>query len=178
VVTIGSVGHRKGHFEILKAIPQVVAENNSVRFVFVGGEEQPGELAQVQDAAHREKLDQWVRFTGERDRNDVPAFLGIADVFLLPSFFEGVPITIIEAMRSAVPVVSTRVAGIPDLIENGVSGLLINPGAPREIAEAVLSLSRDDNLRRKLAEGGKASFDEKFEFSKGNAELKELYGRM
>jgi glycosyltransferase involved in cell wall biosynthesis len=178
VLTVGSVGYRKGHFEILKAVPQVVAENNSVRFVFVGGEEQPGELAQVQEMAHREKLNQWVRFTGERDRNDVPTFLEMADVFLLPSFFEGVPITIIEAMRSAVPVISTRVAGIPDLIENGVSGLLINPGSPHEIAEAVLSLSRDDVLRRKLAECGKASFDEKFEFSRGNAELKELYDSM
>ncbi len=178
VVTVGSVGRRKGYFEILKAVPLVVSEDDSVRFVFVGGEEKPGEMTQTKEICEREKLHRWVRITDERDRDEVPLFLGIADLFLLPSFYEGVPITIIEAMRSGVPVVSTPVAGIPELIEDGVSGMFVSPGAPREIAEAVLLLRRDDALRRKLATGGKEAFHEKFEFSKGIAQLRELYESM
>jgi glycosyltransferase involved in cell wall biosynthesis len=178
VLTIGSVGRRKGYFEILESIPRIVAQDDSVRFVFVGGEEKPGEMAHVLEIVDREGLRRWVRVADERDRKDVPLFLEIADLFLLPSFYEGVPITIIEAMRSGVPVISTPVAGIPELIEDGVSGMLVRPGASDEIADVVLLLRRDDALRRKLAEGGKAAFDEKFEFSKGIAELRELYETM
>ena len=175
VLTVGSVGRRKGHFEILRAVPVVAAEDDSVRFVFVGGEEKPGEMAQIIEVVERAELHRWVRITGERDRTDVPIYLAISDMFLLPSFFEGAPITILEAMRSGVAMVSTPVAGIPELIENGVSGLLVPPGAPHKIAEAVLLLRTDNALRQRLGACGKAAFNEKFEFSKGIAELRNLY---
>jgi glycosyltransferase involved in cell wall biosynthesis len=125
-----------------------------------------------------EKLSPWAQLTGELEREKVPAFLGFADIFLLPSFWEGMPVTIIEAMRSGLPIISTPVAGIPDMIDNGVSGLLINPGSPDEIAEAVLLLKQDKALRDKLAAGAKQRFEEKFEFSKGIEEIRVLYASM
>src|SRR5208283_729549 len=143
VLTVGSVGKNKGSFEILKAVPKAISKDDSIRFVLLGGDERPGNMAQLTSIVEEEKLAKWVQLTGELEREKVPAFLGFADIFLLPSFWEGMPVTIIEAMRSGLPIISTPVAGIPDMIENGASGLLINPGSPDEIAEAVLLLKRD-----------------------------------
>jgi len=175
VLTIGYVGWRKGSYVILDAVPQVASQDPSVRFVLVGSEEFPGEMAQLTQRVDKENLAAWVTFTGELERSKANLFYSLADVYLLPSFIEGMPITIIEALRSGLPVISTRVGGIPDMIEDRISGLLLNPGAPEEIAEAVLLLKRDSELRKKLAEGARRTFDEKFEFSKGIEEIREAY---
>jgi len=175
VLTIGYVGWRKGSFVILDAVPQVASQDPSVRFVLVGSEEFPGEMAKLTQRVDKENLAAWVTFTGEVNRNKANVFYSLADAYVLPSFIEGMPISIIEALRSGVPVISTRIGGIPDMIEDCVSGLLLNPGAPTEIAEAVLLLRRDTGLRRKLAEGARRTFDEKFEFSRGIEEIRAAY---
>ena len=175
VLTIGYLGWRKGSFVILNAVPQVASQDPSVRFVLVGSEEFPGQMAQLTQQADKENLAAWVTFTGEVERSKANLFYSLADVYLLPSFIEGMPITIIEALRSGLPVISTRVGGIPDMIEDRVSGLLLNPGAPEEIAEAVLLLRRDPELRKKLAEGARRTFDDKFEFSRGIGEIRSAY---
>jgi glycosyltransferase involved in cell wall biosynthesis len=175
VLSIGSVGWRKGSFEILKAAPLVLSRDDSVRFVLVGGEEFPGDMARLRSVVAEEALDGPVKLLGETERDRVPAFMSLAHVFLLPSFVEGMPITIIEAMQWGVPVIATRVAAIPDMIEDRVSGLLISPGAPHEIAEAVLLLKRDGSLRQRLASAGQKAFEERFEFSRGIEHVRELY---
>lgn len=175
VVTVGTVGWRKGSFEILKAVRQVVDEEPSVRFVMVGGEEVPGEWDHLTRIVIEDKLERWVRMTGEVEREKIPLYLGLADVFLLPSFIEGMPVAIIEAMRSGLPIISTRVNAIPDMMEDGISGLLIEPGDSDAIAHAVLRLKRDSKLRGKIASGARSCFDEKFEFSRGLQNLRTFY---
>lgn len=175
VLIVGTVGVRKGSFEIVKALPRIVREESAVRFVFVGGEEEPGEMAQLVNEIQSHGVASWVVLTDEIEREKVPRFLALADVFLLPSFVEGMPVAIIEAMRSGLPVISTRVAAIPDMIDEGISGLLINPGAPEEIADAVLRLKRNDELRHNIAKGASQAFREKFEFSRGIEEIRKLY---
>jgi len=85
------------------------------------------------------------------------------------------PVAILEAMRSGLAVVSTHVNAIPDVIEKDFSGILINPGAPQEIANAVIRLKRNPALCAKLAETAKHSFDTRFEFSRGIKELRSVY---
>ncbi|MBI4963119.1 MAG: glycosyltransferase family 4 protein [Desulfomonile tiedjei] len=178
VVSVGAVGWRKGTFEILKAIPQIVSEEDSIRFVLVGGEGKPGEMAQLKQIIESEKLERWVHLTGEVERDTVPLYLALADLFILPSFIEAMPVSIIEAMRSGLPVISTRVQGIPDTVTDRVTGILIDPGNPQQIAENVLLLKGDDELRMKMAEEGKRLFCERFEFSRGIEELRGLYKEM
>jgi glycosyltransferase involved in cell wall biosynthesis len=172
VLTIGYVGWRKGSFAILYAVPQVLSQDPPVKFVLVGSEEFPSQMAQLTQRVDKENLDACVTFTGEVERGKANLFCSLADVYLLPSFIEGMPAMIIEALRSGLPVISTRVGGIPDMIEGRVSGWLLNPGAPKEIAEAVLLLRSDLELRKKLAGGARRTFDEKFEFSKGIGEIR------
>ncbi|MFH0824230.1 MAG: glycosyltransferase family 4 protein, partial [Pseudomonadota bacterium] len=172
---VGSVGFRKGVFDILKAVPIAASRDSGVCFVLAGGEEEPGEMAQIKSIIKTEKLDRWVRVLGEVERARVPGLLGLAGAFALPSYQEGMPISIIEALRAGVPVISSPVGGIPDMIEDGVSGILIPPGRPDLIAEAVLSLKHNAGLRAALAQGGRRAFEDKFEFSKGIDVLRGLY---
>ncbi len=178
VLTVGFVGWRKGHLDILDAVPQVVKENPSVRFIFIGGEEYPGESDQVISRIKSENLDNWVLVTREMERSKVPAYLAAADVFLLPSRREGMPISILEAMRAGLPVIVSNVGAIPEMIEDWQSGLLIEPGASDSIAQAVINLSRDDVLRQELAKSARNVFEKKYEVHACISELASIYSKI
>jgi glycosyltransferase involved in cell wall biosynthesis len=175
VVTVGTVGRRKGSFEIVQAAERVASLDQAIKFVLVGGEERPGEMEQLNALIHDRDLKARVILTGETPRDNVPLFLGLADVFLLPSFIEGMPMAIIEAMQQGLPVISTRVGGIPEMLDERQSGILIHPGAPDEIMEAVSLLKNDHQLRNRLSEGARKAFDEKFEVTAGIQEIRSLY---
>ncbi len=163
VLTVGFVGPRKGYLDILDAIPPVVKTDESVRFVFVGGEERPGENHPVLSRIKKHNLDKWVLVTGEVHRSKIPLYLAAADVFLLPSRDEGMPIAILEAMRAGLPIITSTIGGIPEMIEDGRSGILIEPGNPFKIAEAVMKLLKNKRLREELARRARTDFEKKFE---------------
>ena len=84
-----------------------------------------------------------------------------ADLFVLPSFAEGVPVVLMEAMAQEIPVISTRITGIPELIEHEKTGLLVTPGNVGELAEAIIRVLEDSSLGEKLGtEGRKAVLSE------------------
>ena len=178
VLTVGFVGWRKGHLDILDAVPQVVRYDDSVRFIFVGGEEYPGESNKVISRIENESLGKWVLVTKEVLRSNIPLYLAVADVFLLPSRREGMPISILEAMRAELPIIVTKVGAIPQMIEDGQSGLLIEPGAPDAIAQAVIKLSQNDAFRQKLAKGARKAFETKYEVNACISELAYIYSIM
>lgn len=178
VLTVGFVGPRKGYLDILDAIPQIVTLNEEVRFVFIGGEERPGENYPVLSRIKNENLDRWVFFMGEIHRSKIPLYMSAADVFLLPSREEGMPIAILEAMRAGLPIITTTVGGIPEMIEDGASGILIEPENPGKIAEALFSLMKNKVLREKLARGARTVFETKFETRVCISELQTIYESM
>jgi glycosyltransferase involved in cell wall biosynthesis len=175
VVAVGSVGWRKGSFDILKAVPQVTKYADYVRFVLVGGEEKPGELRRLRNLVETDGLSRWVVLTGEVGREQTSAYYAIADIFLLPSYSEGLPIAILEAMQLGKPVISTRVGAIPEILDEGISGLFVSPGAPDQIAAAVSRLLQDPAVRRKMGEAAQAAFDERFDLDRWLGDLKALY---
>lgn len=175
ILSVGAVGRRKGSFDILDSVPKVVDRAPSARFVLVGAEEKPGEWEQLNSIIESRGLKPWVRMTGEVTRESVPGMLGLAKAFLLPSYVEGMPIAILEAMRAGLPVISTPVNAIPDVLEDGKSGIFVKPGAGDQIADAVTRLATDEDLGRRLGEGAYARFEEKFEFSRGIEKLRQIY---
>lgn len=95
-----------------------------------------------------------VRFAGFR--SDAARLVGACDIFVLPSLArEGLPRALVEAMAQGVPPVVTGVGGMPEIVEDGVSGLIVKPGNPRELADALITLAHDSNLRRKMGEAAK-----------------------
>jgi glycosyltransferase involved in cell wall biosynthesis len=96
------------------------------------------------------------------DRNDVEILLRKMNIFILPSLYEGFPISIIEAMSSKLPVIATNVDGIPEIIENGKTGILITPKNSTSIENAIISLIQNEELRKQLGDNGRKFVKNRF----------------
>lgn len=151
VLFVGSLGKRKGVFDILRAIPLVLAEHPNARFLFAGLEDARGEKAEIDRICAEQGLGDAVRFLGRvtgKDKLDL--FLG-ATVFILPSHGENLPYAVIEAMGAGLPLVTTPVGAIPELVEHGRHGLLIEPGDHEALAAGISRLLSDEPLRRAMS---------------------------
>lgn len=152
VSVIGSVGaltKEKGHSYLLKAIPMVVQRFPKTIFLLVGdGRERPYLESMTSKLGIADK----VIFAGMR--TDIPEILSILDVFVLPSLNEGLPMALLEAQAARIPVVATSVGAIPDVLENGVTGILILPKDPQAIAEAIIMILSDKKFASGIAQKG------------------------
>ena len=114
-----------------------------------------------------------VIFLGER--RDVPQILAASDIFVLSSNWEGLPRSIIEAMMAELPVVATKVGGVPELVEDGVTGFLVPPRDPDALAEALQKLLTDPKLRRRMGQAGRAKALRKFTSDRMLRETEKAY---
>lgn len=149
LVHVGRFNEQKNHRGLLQAFQKVCRAYPDCRLNLVGD----GELRQETEVLARELgLAEKVRFLGSQ--SDVPPFLHEADVFLLPSNYEGMPMTIIEAMGTGLPIVATAVGGVPDMIRDHESGLLTECD-PNAVSKAVLDLLESEALREKLGQNAR-----------------------
>jgi sugar transferase (PEP-CTERM/EpsH1 system associated) len=147
----------KYHATALEAFSRAVKQAPHARLVLVGdGPERPAIERQI----HERRLAASVRMVGQR--GDVPQLLAAADAFLLTSLSEGVPVTIIEAMAAGLPVVSTSVGGVPEIIDNGDTGLLAPAKDASALAAAIVRLVHDVELRGRLADRGRERVASRF----------------
>lgn len=162
ILFVGSIGRRKGIFDILNAIPLVTREWDSASFVFLGEEEIAGEKQQVLQVCRELNLSKYVHFlgwvTGDEKRNHYQR----ADIFTLPSHAENLPFSLLEAMAMGLPVVTTPVGGIPEVVEEGRSGYLIQPGNEQELAERILRLLKNPLLREELGRNARLRMQENY----------------
>jgi len=114
-----------------------------------------------------------VIFLGER--RDVPQILAASDIFVLSSNWEGLPRSIIEAMMAGLPVVATRVGGVPELVEDGVTGFLVPPRDPDALAAALQKLLNDPELRRRMGEAGREKALKEFTLDRMLRETERVY---
>lgn len=146
VLSVGRLSKEKGHADLLAAFGRLTDLRSYLVLVGDGGE--------------RRNLEQTARdfgtnviFAGHRD--DAKRFYGIANVFALPSFTEGTPNVLLEAMAAGVPVVATNVGGIPELASDGRHALLVGPHDPAALADALRKVLESAELRNELVGGGK-----------------------
>lgn len=159
VVCIGTLHEVKGQRHLVEACRLAVADGVDLACTLIGDGPDRADLEADIAAAG---LGDRVTLTGRLPREEVARRLAGADVLVAPSVptrkgkREGMPTVLIEAMASGVAVVASRLAGIPELVEDGVTGRLAEPGDPRGIADALEALAGDDAHRRQLAEAGRA----------------------
>lgn len=170
VGVVGRLDEQKGHTYLLDALPEVLRRHPRARLVLVG--EGPLRAPLEQQAARLGVLPGIV-FTGFR--TDVPAVMGAMDVVVLPSLYEGLPLVLIEALAMARPVVATAVDGSVDVVEDGVSGILVPPADPAALAKGLLQLLDDPALARRLGEAGRRSTLQRFTLDRQIAESAALY---
>lgn len=132
-----------------------------------------------------EKLKQDVKDLGISDkviflgrRTDVPALLAFADVFVFPSFFEGLPVALVEAMFKSKPCIASRIDVFREVITDGETGLLIDPNLPSELKDAMIKLYENEDLRKSLGENGFRQVQAKFHSHKTAKQWEDLYQRI
>ena len=131
------------------------------------------ERARLEEGARRLGVADTVLFLGIR--RDVPAVLAAVDVAVLSSDYEGSPLSVMEYMAAAKPVVSTRVGGVPELVKDDVHGLLVEPRDPEALAEAVARLLRDPALARRLGAEGRRRQQREFSLEAMVRRIEDLY---
>jgi glycosyltransferase involved in cell wall biosynthesis len=151
---------RKGVWEILEAIPQVTQGHKNVRFVFIGADQ---EESTMRSYCVQKGLQSHVEFPGRRFGQAIIDAYHNADIFLLPSYQEGFPLTILEAMAAGLPIISTPVGAIPEVIEDGINGFLIPPRDSQALAEKINLLIEHRELREKMAENNKSKVRQKYD---------------
>ena len=149
VGVVGRLELEKGHPTLLEAWPLVLASVPKAYLLIVG---EGSRLDALHDIARQEGIERHVVFTGRRD--DIPAVTAAFDVAVLPSYREAQGLTILEAMALSRPVVASNVGGIPEMIEDGVTGLLVPPHDPPALAAAVVRLLRDHPLADMIGRAG------------------------
>ena len=137
---------RKGVQELAQAFTTLVDRGHDVRLDVLGAGVDPAVVVRGFGSAAAARVD--VRVGG--NDAEIAAAMRDADIFVLPSLFEGTPLTLIEAMWSGLPVVTTATAGMKDVVSDGRTGLLVAPGDAVPLAAAIGRLTQDADLRRRL----------------------------
>jgi glycosyltransferase involved in cell wall biosynthesis len=138
---------------LFDALPAIHAAVPDVHARLIGHEEL-STVAELQAAAAERGVDHLVTFEGFRA--DVAQVMADLDVFVLPSLWEGFGLVLLEAMAAGRPVVASAVGPIPEIVVDGVTGLLVPPGDPAALAEAVIKLLRDPELAAAFGRAGRA----------------------
>lgn len=171
---LGRLRDKKGVPDIVRAMPAILAHYPDAVFTLAGD----GELgatrqqARALDVAHALRTPGWVDGTAK------DALMAQADVLLLPSYFEGLPVCILEAMAAGVPVVASNVGGIPELLDHGHCGVLHVPGDVAALAAAVLRVLDDAVLREGLRRAAHARAVQMYSTQAVMAEVSALYGQI
>lgn len=147
LTVVGNLRKQKNHAALVRAMPEILRAYPSCYLLIVGtGPEEKAirSLIGTLNLANRVLL--------LRTRDDIPEILAATDVYCLPSLFEGMPLTILEAMAAGKPIVSTNVHGCRDIVEHEKTGFLVPPDQPGELAAAIIRLFSDPDLARSLGE--------------------------
>lgn len=150
VLYLGYLGRAKGSFDLLDAAVELRSKGVDFIFNLVGGDLTPGELDLLREKMKELRIEEYVNLCSAAYGTDKYNYLRYADIFVYPSHHEGMPMAVIEAMACGLPVVATRVGGLPDLIQDGVNGILVEPEKPAQLAAGLGKLAGDDDLRNSM----------------------------
>jgi glycosyltransferase involved in cell wall biosynthesis len=159
IVCAGRLSPEKGHLGLLKALLALKSRGVAFRVVFVG--DGPNR-DQVEREYRASGVGRSVTFLGRLNENAALAEIAKADLLVLPSFMEGLPIVLMEAMAMGVPVVGPRVAGVPELVRDGSEGLLFTPSDWNDLADKLQTLLSDAGLCRTLARSARLKVEREF----------------
>jgi len=168
LLCVGRLTPAKGQAILLEAVAQLQQQAIPVTLTLVG----MGPDAQsLKDYAGQLGISAQVQFTGAVDQDHILDFYQAADIFVLPSFAEGLPVVLMEAMAMEIPCITTAITGIPELIQNGVDGLLVPASDSAGLAEAISKLAGDQALRRQLGQAGRRKVLSDYDLKKNTLHL-------
>lgn len=174
VLFLGFITELKGCFDLPGIVNNVAKEIPDVQFI-IGGE---GKKEQVIEQLERLKVSEKVIFPGWVSGDKKDSLFKKSTMFLLPSYTEAMPMSILEAMGYGLPIVSTNVGGIPQLVKRGVNGYLYEPGDIEGIAKGIIEILRDKEKCIMMGMNSQKMVEEKYSLEKHIDELKRIYGEI
>jgi Glycosyltransferase len=171
ILFLGALEQRKGILDIIQAMPTILAKAPDVKLWLCGN----GRTDHLEKMCEDLGVSESVKIFGWIDGKDKIDKIVNADLLALPSYHEGLPVAIIEAMAAGLPVVSTPVGGIPELIENGKNGFLVPPGDKEALANAILDILLNPELQTKMASNNREKALQLFDMSIISNQIDSIY---
>ncbi len=150
---LGRIGQRKGAFDLIKAFAALPDEQKTQAHLIIAGD---GEVEKAREMVQDLKLTELVTILDWLNSEQRDTYLAKADVFVLPTNNEGLPLALLEAMGWGLPAITTPVGGIPELVTSGTDGILVEPGNVEQLSQAMKSLIEDENLRLSLGKNARS----------------------
>lgn len=170
IAAAGRLSPEKGFDYFLKAIPELLNSDFKLHFMILG---EGQEREKLQKLAEELGISEFVTFAGFR--KDLPGILKNIDIFVNPSLSEGLPNVVLEALAMSKPVVATAVGGVPELILPNTTGILIEAGNSKALAQGILDLLNDPDQAQKMGNEGRKLVQKSFSFEDQNGKLEKLY---
>ena len=169
---MGRLVPAKGQQVLLEACSLLKSENIPFHLTFVGDGDDRNSL---ENYVQKAGLNEQVFFAGSQGHDRIQDFYNKADIFVLPSFAEGVPVVLMEAMSKTIPVISTYIAGIQELISNNETGLLSDAGDMKGLAGHLKRLLADRELRMTLGSAARKKVLQDYHLHNNNLEMVRLF---
>jgi len=148
LIFVGTLKPIKGLDYLIGAMAHIVKEEPQVLLWIIGEDTQQGQL---QSLAQKMNLQQKIVFTGFVSPNEIPNYLVAADIFVLSSLGEGFPNVLLEAMAAGLPIVATKVGGVPEIVTDRENGFLVEPRNSPQLAEKILFLLQNEDVRKQFS---------------------------
>ncbi len=174
LLCVGRLAPAKGQAILLASVAQLKNQGISVTLTLVGMGPDEQSLRQY---AEQLGVSQQVSFTGAVDQDHILEYYQTADIFVLPSFAEGLPVVLMEAMSMEIPCITTAITGIPELIHNGEDGLLVPASDTEGLTLAIGQLAKDPALRQKLGKAGRSRILSDYDLHKNTQHLFETLAK-
>jgi glycosyltransferase involved in cell wall biosynthesis len=183
VLYVGRLEKRKGILDLFEAIPQVLAQVPDARFVIAGADNSQHDGFQARTGLdyptffrqHHAGAGERVEFLGFVDEATLQALYQCCDLFVAPSLYESFGLIYLEAMNYGKPVVACRAGGVPEVVEDGTTGLLVDPASPDALAEAITSLLSSPVRLHDMGLAGRARLLERFTYRQMARGFEEAY---
>ncbi len=172
---LGSIGPRKGAFDLLAAMDRVKGEGCALQLWLAGYEERPGDLQIASRRVQQAGLGECCALVGTIAGAEKMQLLRTAALFVLPSFNEGLPMAILEAMAAGLPIISTPVGGIPEVVREGDNGFLVPPGDVPLLADRLALLAGDKSRREQMGRRSREIAEQELDSRCYAERLTELY---
>ena len=157
ILFVGFIHPHKGPDVLIKAMPKIIKEFPNTKSIFVGKEGEKGNLEGLELLLKKLGVEKYVKFAGFVEESLKPFYYMAADVFCLPSMttHESFGIVNLEAMACGVPIVASKIGGVPDVVKDGENGLLVPPRDSETLADAIIYLLENEDIREKMGKNGR-----------------------
>ena len=171
VLYLGKLGTRKGIYDLINAVKPLLNRHPKLA-VFCGGD---GDVEKVRQEVSRQGRIERIHVLGWVGQQERTELLNRCQIYVLPSYAEGLPVAIIEAMQAGLAIIATKVGGIPEMLQQGMNGLLVTPGDVPELTEALDKLLTDRSYRRQLGQSARQTYISRYSEAQVMPQIEVIY---